>query len=407
MAPIDFILSPTWRDLIDILFLTTVTYQLYLWFRGTRALRVLIGLVALGAIYSIAKQWGLYLTTWVFQFLWQVLLILLLILFQSEIRQVLEKVSPLRYLRFRRPVYRESLPNELAKVLFDLAREKTGALIVIQRDDDPSEFLSAGQSIMSLPEPALIKSIFNHHSPAHDGALVLSEGRLTQMGCILPLSQREDVPDKYGTRHRAAIGLSEQIDAVCLVVSEERAEVSTVVGGHITTWEDPKLLVSKLQEWLRTAEVTGPRLKDVLKTAFTQNWVPKLSTLAVIIAAWFVLASPQQIKTHVTAPIRYMDLSSGLVLDSNSAQTVKLHLSGRRHSIRALKDQALRVNVNLGALDAGTHKIKLSTKNIDLPLGIVAHSVLPQEIEVILKVPLGGQESDLEQTGAWDQGTLR
>ena len=389
----DFLLSPTWRDLVDILFLTIVTYQLYLWFRGTRALRVLIGLVVLGVIYSIAKQWGLYLTTWVFQFLWQVLLILLLILFQSEIRQVLEKVSPLRYLRFRRRVFHESLPNELVQVLFDLASEKTGALIVIKRDDDPSEFLSAGQSIMSLPEPALIKSIFNHHSPAHDGALVLSDGRLTQMGCILPLSKREDVPDKYGTRHRAALGLSEQIDAVCLVVSEERAEVSSVIEGHITTWEDPKLLVSSLQEWLHTMDIPDPKLKGVLKTAFTQNWLPKLSTLAIITAAWFVLASPQEIRTSVIAPVRYTNLSSELILDSNSAQTVKLSLSGRRHSIRTLQDQELWVRVDLGFLAAGTHKIKLSAKNIDLPLGIIADRVMPQEIEVILKAPLEDREA--------------
>ena len=102
MSFFEFIPAPTWRDLIDILFLTIVAYQLYIWFQGTKALRVLIGLVVLGGIYSLAKLWGLFLTTWVFQVLWQVLLILLLILFQSEIRQVLEKVSLLRYLRSRR-----------------------------------------------------------------------------------------------------------------------------------------------------------------------------------------------------------------------------------------------------------------------------------------------------------------
>ncbi|MBE9569814.1 MAG: DNA integrity scanning protein DisA nucleotide-binding domain protein, partial [Proteobacteria bacterium] len=162
MPLLDFIPSPTWRDLADILFLTLVTYQLYVWFRGTRALRVLIGLVVLGGIYSMAKLWGLFLTTWAFQFLWQVLLILLLILFQSEIRQVLEKVSPLRYLRTRKRVSRGTLAKELAQVAFEMAREQTGALIVLSRDDNPSEFFHAGQTIMALPEPALIKSIFNH-----------------------------------------------------------------------------------------------------------------------------------------------------------------------------------------------------------------------------------------------------
>ena len=126
MPLLNFIPTPTWRDLADILFLTLVAYHLYQWVRETRALRVLIGLVVLGGIYSVAKLWGLFLTTWVFQILWQVLLILLLILFQSEIRQVLERVSPLRYLRLRRRAYGETFTANLARVVFELAGEKFG-----------------------------------------------------------------------------------------------------------------------------------------------------------------------------------------------------------------------------------------------------------------------------------------
>jgi DNA integrity scanning protein DisA with diadenylate cyclase activity len=132
---LDLIPAPTWRDIVDILFLTIVAYQLYVWFRESRALRVIIGLVALGGIYSIAKFWDLFLTTWVFQILWQVLLILLLILFQAEIRQVLEKVSPMRYLRSRRRVFQKTFAKELTQTLFEMAADRTGALIVLARND--------------------------------------------------------------------------------------------------------------------------------------------------------------------------------------------------------------------------------------------------------------------------------
>ena len=164
----NFIPPPSLRDLVDIVFLTIVAYQLYIWFKGTRALRVLIGLVVLGGIYSIAKLWGLFLTTWVFQILWQVLVILLLILFQAEIRQVLEKVNLLRYLRSRKGTFQSTLTKDLTRIAFEMAKEKTGALIVIERDDDPSEFLSAGQEIMALPDPILMKTVFNHHEQGHD-----------------------------------------------------------------------------------------------------------------------------------------------------------------------------------------------------------------------------------------------
>lgn len=381
----DLIPTPTWRDFADILFLTFVTYQLYVWFKETRALRVLIGLAVLGAIYSLAKLWGFFLTTMVFQILWQVLLILLLILFQSEIRQVLEKVSPLRYLRSKRRAFRGSFAKSLARTAFELAGEGTGALIVLVRDDNPAEFVHSGQTIMALPEPSLIKSIFSHHAPAHDGAIILSQDCLTQMGCILPLSKKEGLPEQYGTRHRAALGLSERTDAVCLVVSEERAEVSTVTGGEIQTWEDSELLAEKLKKLLGVPESIVGSPKDFIKEAFIQNWKAKLGALALVTMAWLVLASQQEVKTSITAPIRHLNIPSELVLGENSAESVSLTISGRRNSIRALRDQDIRVDVDLANLSSGMHQIRLSAKNVDLPLGVKVDNVMPKNIRVVLK----------------------
>jgi len=382
----DFIPTPTWRDLADILFLTFVAYQLFVWFRGTRAIRVLIGLVVLGVIYSLAKLWGLFLTTWVLQILWQVLVILLLILFQSEIRQVLEKVSPLQYLRARRRSSYNTILNELSKAVFDLALGRTGALIVLVRDDDPTEFLHAGQTIMALPDPVLIKTIFNRHTSTHDGAIIISQGYLAQMGCILPLSEREDIPEQYGTRHRAALGLSERTDAVCIVVSEERAKVSTVTGREIKTWKDPASLISELARLLNVSETQGFTMKGVFTRALLQNWGTKLLALFLVSIAWMILASQQEVKVNVAAPVRYTNLSPSLELDEKTAQTVRLALSGRRHSVRTLSDRDVRVNIDLGNLTKGTHMIKLSSKNIDLPLGMMTDRVTPQDLQIILKL---------------------
>jgi uncharacterized protein (TIGR00159 family) len=379
--------TPAWRDLLDILFLTLVTYHLYIWFRESRALRVLIGLAVLGGIYSLAKLWGLFLTTWVFQILWQVLLILLLILFQSEIRQVLEKVSPLRFLRSRKRATQEIFTKELAQVAFELAEEKTGALIVLARDDNPAEFIHSGHIIMALPESTLIKSIFNRRSPTHDGAIVLSQDRLTQMGGILPLSKKENLPEQYGTRHRAALGLSELTDAVSLVVSEERSEVSTVAGGEIKTWQTAEALASQLREWLGVTDNVVPALKDFIKGAFVQNWRQKLGALGLVTMAWLVLSSQQYTNVSMTAPVQLLNVPSELILDERSAKSVSLRLSGRRNNIRALKEQDVLVQVDLGHFSPGEHLIKLAAKNVDLPLGVKVDSVTPQNIRVFLKSP--------------------
>lgn len=385
MPLLKFIPAPTWRDLVDILFLTLVIYQLYVWFKETRALRVIIGLVALGGIYSIAKSWDLFLTTWVFQILWQVLVILLLILFQSEIRQVLEKVSPLRYLRSRRRAHQNSFANDLSQVAFELAALNTGALIVITRDDNPSEFIHGGQTIMALPDPALIKSIFNRNAPAHDGALVITRDRITQMGCILPLSAKEDLPEHYGTRHRAALGLSEVTDAVCLVVSEERSEVSTVVDGSLITWPEPEKLAEQINEWFGGPEIHVPKLKEFFKEAVVHNWKTKLGALVLVTVAWLILAIQQEMVINITAAVRYNDLPADLVLDDESTKSVGLTLAGRRNRINEVKEDDIYVRIDLADLTAGDHIVKLTSSNIEVPTGVKIDRISPQNINISLK----------------------
>jgi uncharacterized protein (TIGR00159 family) len=384
MPLLNFIPTPTWRDVVDILFLTLVAYQLYQWFRETRALRVLIGLVALGGIYSLAKLWGLFLTTWVFQILWQVLLILLLILFQSEIRQVLEKVSPLRYLRSRRREYRGTFAADLTGALFDLAAGKTGALVVLTRDDNPAQLIHVGQKVMAIPDPMLIKSIFNHHAPAHDGAVIISRDRLTHMGCILPLSESQDLPEHYGTRHRAALGLAEMTDAVCLVVSEERSEVTSVVGGEIKRWDDPESLQAQLKEWMGGPEIQVPTLQRFLEEFFIQNWKRKLSAFALVSTCWLVLASHQEGNVFFSTTVHYTNLAAQFAVSQESTRKVDLALSGRQSQLNSIQREDVRVNVDLTRLTQGRHTISLSDKNVYLPAGIKVDSITPPKIEVIL-----------------------
>jgi hypothetical protein len=165
--------------------------------------------------------------------------------------------------------------------------------VVLTRDDNPSQLIHAGQQVMAIPDPMLIKSIFNHHAPAHDGAVIISQDRLTHMGCILPLSESQDLPEHYGTRHRAALGLSEVTDAVCLVVSEERSEVASIVGGKIELWNQPEDLQGQLKEWLGGPEIQVPTVQRFLEDFFIHNWKRKLVAFALVSICWLVLASHQ------------------------------------------------------------------------------------------------------------------
>ena len=332
----------------------------------------------------MAKLWGLFLTTWVFQILWQVLLILLLILFQSEIRQVLEKVSPLRYLRSRRKVLKTAFAQDLVRVLFDLAAEKTGALVVLTRDDNPSDLIHAGQKIMALPDSMLIKSIFNHHAPSHDGAVIISQDRLTHMGCILPLSEKEDLPEQYGTRHRAALGLSELTDAVCLVVSEERSEVASVVGGKFSIWKHSEPLQEKLKEWLGGPEIHVPEIQNLFEDFFIKNWKMKLGAFALVSIAWLALASHQEEKLTLRTQIRLVNLPVEMSVVDGAAKVADLAFSGRRSRIKELRNQDIRLHVDLAGFSEGTHLIRLSDRNVELPSGVKVDRITPRKIQLTL-----------------------
>ncbi|MGD8412501.1 MAG: diadenylate cyclase, partial [Desulfobacterales bacterium] len=267
-------------------------------------------------------------------------------------------------------------------------------LIVLVRNDNPTEFIHAGQTIMALPDPDLIKSIFNRHSPAHDGAIVINQDRITQMGCILPLSENENLPTQYGTRHRAALGLSEVTDAVCLVVSEERSEVATVAGGKIVTWQDPDALTANLNEVIGGPQINVPAIKDFLRGLFIDNWRTKLGALALVTIAWVALASQQESELTVAVPVQYTNNPSQLTVGQGSTPTVDLTLSGRRNRIRTLKDQDVQVSVDLSNMNAGKHLIRLSAKNIFLPFGVKIDQVAPQKILVNLEAQSESQKSN-------------
>ena len=198
------------QDALDILFLSVVVYYLYLWFKGTKAFKALIGLLVLGIVFTVAKTWGLFLTTWVFQILWQVLVILLIILFQSEIRQVLEKVNPLKSISFHKlPEPGEWTPT-FSEGIFHLAARKIGALVIIERFDGVDEWIIGGKKIIGVPDQEMLLTIFQKESPWHDGAMMIRNGQVVSVADYLPISSADGLPQGWGTRHRAAIGLTEK-----------------------------------------------------------------------------------------------------------------------------------------------------------------------------------------------------
>jgi uncharacterized protein (TIGR00159 family) len=223
-----------WNDLLDILLVACVIYWIILLIKGTRAVQMLFGLAVIFLVYLGSKVTGLFTLQWILDNFISSIVIVIVVLFQHDIRRALIHVGKNPF--FSDVSYREEteIIDELVKACVNLASKKIGALIVIERETGIKDILEMGVEIDARVASDLISAIFLPYSPIHDGAIIIQQGRLKRAGCFLPLSQSHDISKQYGTRHRAAIGLTELVDAVIIVVSEETGKISLVVSGKIT-----------------------------------------------------------------------------------------------------------------------------------------------------------------------------
>ena len=262
---LNFISSLRWQDFVDILIVTVIIYRIILLIRGTRAVQMLIGIVVITVIYFISRQFDLLTLHWLFRTFLNSIFLIVIIVFQRDIRRVLTQVGKAPFQK-QHDVLAQDL-NEIIKAATHMARRATGALIVIERETGLRDYIESGHSIDAKLTRELLISIFLHDSPIHDGAVVVSNGRIHSAGCLLPLTQNPTLSKRYGTRHRAAIGISEETDVVVIVVSEERQEISLVENGTIRTYRDEESLASSLHKIFIQQEVPNSSWRNWLGKA--------------------------------------------------------------------------------------------------------------------------------------------
>ncbi len=354
-------------DILDILFITIVSYQLYSWFRGSKAFKALIGIIVLSGIFIVAKSWGLFLTTWVFQILWQVFVILLVILFQREIRQMLERFNPLKTMGIKhRSVADEWFPD-FASWAFDAAKKKIGAVIVFERADLVFDLITKGITMESDPIPEILNSIFYKESPLHDGAIVVSNGKILKTSCYLPLTTREDLPQEWGTRHRASIGLTEQCDAWVMIISEERGEVSFAVDNDIKKVKDEKELLSVLGNLAHRAKDSDASIMDKIKPWFTRRFNIKATVFALVFILWLALAGQQNFEKKIELPLNYNNLSKDLVVSQPINPKISITCRGLRKDVSLLSKNNIISSIDLFSARPGTYFYNINPGILTLP----------------------------------------
>ena len=256
-------------NLVEIIIITIVIYEVLLWIMNTRAWTLLKGLAVILAFTLFAAVFQLRTILWILERTATIAATALLVIFQPELRKALEQLGSQKIitniLSFddgkENNEFSERTVNEIVRATFEMAKVKTGALMVIEQNDSLKEIERTGIQINGLISSQLLINIFEHNTPLHDGAVVLRGNRVTAATCYLPLSDNMSISKDLGTRHRAAVGISETSDSLTIVVSEETGRVSVAQGGKLMRISDGEALRSVLSKRKDKEETSGSKFK--------------------------------------------------------------------------------------------------------------------------------------------------
>lgn len=224
-----------WFDFLDVAIVAFIVYRILLLIKGTRAMQMLTGLGILGIGFFLSSTFELYTTHWLLSYFFDYLILIIIVLFQDDLRRALTHVGKNPFFAGASAEEELLMVDEIARASNRLAKERIGALIVIERETGLKNFIDTGSKLDSRVKAELLYSIFVPNSPIHDGAVIITGGRVAAAGCFLPLSKDPNIDKKYGTRHRAALGITEDSDAIVILVSEEAGEAHLVKNGRLTT----------------------------------------------------------------------------------------------------------------------------------------------------------------------------
>jgi uncharacterized protein (TIGR00159 family) len=372
-------------DAVDILLMSVFLYSALAWFRETASRRVLIGVSVLVAVYGLARAFDMYLTSLLFHTGFAVLLIVLIVIFQEDLRRMFERVAAwgsLEQVRASRPMVTDV--DALVEAAFTLAEHRTGALVVLEGNEPLGRHLDGGIALGGELSKPLLYSIFDASSPGHDGAVVLERGVVQRFAAHLPISKNQQEIAGRGTRHSAALGLSECSDALVIAVSEERGTVSVAEGARLLEMESAAVLKTRVDEFL--AAKFPVRTQATWRRYLVEHRWLKASAIGLAVAAWLLLAyKPSTLYRTFLLPIEYRNLGEQLLLDHDAPNEARVTVSGSERSFRFLDPAALKLSIDLSGSEAGKHEIVLSERDIRLPAKLDLYRIEPQDIVLHLR----------------------
>jgi uncharacterized protein (TIGR00159 family) len=375
--------SLTLLDIADMAMVAALLWSVILLLRRTRARVALSGLAILGLVYLFARQLGLRVTAGILQGFFAVFIIVVVVVFQEDLRRFFEQIGSWG-LRRRLRTLRTGMTDLLVRAVAQLAATRTGALLVIPGTEDLERHVEGGVSLNGhLSEPLLL-SLFDAGSPGHDGAVILRGSEVERFAVHLPLSSNHAQLGPGGTRHAAALGLAERTDALCVVVSEERGKVSVASHGELRTLSRPEELADELGRFLQEEHPEG-RSEPLWQRA---RGVWKEASVSILLAAllWVVFV-PGSSVTAVThrVPVLVDNLPRGYVLEEIDPPEIEVTLEGRRRDAYLVNRASLGVRLDALLVKLGRRTFEITPANLEHPPDLTVVQVAPNQVRLSVR----------------------
>lgn len=369
-----------WQDFLDIFLNSFILFRLYALFKHSRFISILPIAIVLAVLKRVAMSMGLIVTSWAIQGIIAAAALILIIVFRDEIASVFQTRS-LKSFLWGFPSRRTYTPVEsITESVFAMGVKRMGALIVFPRNKDIDDLVQTRISWDGRVSRQMIMSIFWKGNPVHDGAILIKDNRVSDVGVILPLSRREDIPARYGTRHRAALGIAEQSDCLVIVVSEETGHVTVVKGAEIIDVKSPEDLKTILGQHIVTADNSE---KNYWPQSVSMG-VSAFVCLAIVAGVWLGLSRGKETLKTIKVPVEYTDIKQGFEIIEASTNTVSLHLGGSKTLLKSLKEEHIKVLLSLDNASIGENSYPVLNDHIDLPPGVSLKKVQPAMVELII-----------------------
>jgi uncharacterized protein (TIGR00159 family) len=375
-------------EVVDIILVAILLYTAIVWAQRTRAAFVVRGIAILGAIYLIARQLDLQMIAMIFQAFFAAFLVMIVVIFQEELRQIFEQIALWSMGRRGHPTLRSTTADALVRAVADFARDRTGALIVIKGKDPLERHITGGILLDGRVSEPLLKSLFEPHSPGHDGAVLVESNRITRFACHLPLSKDLAQLVNVGTRHSAALGIAEVSDALCIVVSEERGTVSVAREGRLRRLDNVQELGSEMHDFLSEKFPTHEpaTMVAVSLQLFRKNWLAKALAIALAIGFWYVLVpGSMTVQVSYDVPVSVVNLPPGLELEETQPSTVTVTFSGPRRAFYLFDHDRARVIVDAALAGQGRRTFNISQENVQHPPDVSVVEVQPSVVRLSLR----------------------